>query len=450
MVKCVVGKAGKLLVRLFAAASMLTTLFGSANAMSDTKTVNDMFNKTRTVCIGRFLIDVPETAQVVLGPSAVPYELVLMEGKGRHLPEVLAKRLEVVEEEKKYADPELKGKDSMVGKVLDGVMPGQKLVFGVSRGSGGFYEVQSYVPVGDDLFMQSAQALPEEYRYMEIVHKLNAVAKRLRSRKEDYFPTEPGVCVEGGFIAESHRPGREWVTMGIRFREFPDIHMSFSMTNKSRLVQSDALEPRLRQAEKDARLEGHGDWYSRITVFRQGPRTIGKWVGFEALARKPPLGQEKEAYEFAFLSQGEPNNPLLPVLDIKLDSGVSNNIVGAVKTGISDDEAMALWDAVIGTLRVRPTVVPAQKAPPLAIGAVAMAGQCCPQEGWWEYLDHNEYEVVDGRRRYFKEGEKLPQVVLRKKIRQWFQWRERTISCMFPQLSVWTLHQAEGKDLQGK
>lgn len=72
------------------------------------------------------------------------------------------------------------------------------------------------------------------------------------------------------------------------------------------------------------------------------------------LARKPPQDGQEESYEFAFLSQGEPKNPYLPVLDIKLHSGVVNNRIGQVKPRISDEKAIELWDKLTQSIRKRP------------------------------------------------------------------------------------------------
>jgi hypothetical protein len=68
-----------------------------------------------------------------------------------------------------------------------------------------------------------------------------------------------------------------------------------------------------------------GEWYSSIKTFRRGARTVGKWTGYEVLTRKHAQELEQESHEFVFLSQGEPKNPMLPVLEIEMHSGVLGN-----------------------------------------------------------------------------------------------------------------------------
>jgi len=145
----------------------------------------------------------------------------------------------------------------------------------------------------------------------------------------------------------------EAVSVGIRLRNLADVHISINMTKKDIYIESDALEPRLKAAEKDAIAKGKGALYGRIKFLSKGVRRVGNWDGFEVGARMPAQKEAGEYHEFAYLSQGEPKNPLLPVLDVKLHSGVKGNKIGGAKAGISDDEAIYLWNEVLASIRPR-------------------------------------------------------------------------------------------------
>jgi len=67
------------------------------------------------------------------------------------------------------------------------------------------------------------------------------------------------------------------------------------------------------------------------------------------------IGAVMDSHEFAYFSHGEPGNPLLPTLDIALDTGVKRNKASAVQSSITDDEALYLWDKISGSIRLRPT-----------------------------------------------------------------------------------------------
>jgi hypothetical protein len=380
-----------------------------------------LFEKTRTVCFGRFVIEVPATATVVYGPAHVSMPIERYPGEGSRLAESVAEREQMLKSEARY--PKSQGLNLYV-KTLDGVMPGQKIVIGYETFSSPFYKVESLLNIGEDLFVQRMQAYPKKkegeqselWSTTEAIANLNMIAQRLRTRAADEVPTEPGICIDGGFVSEPPQYVYEWITLGVRLKEFPDVHFSISVTKKDILVESDAIEPRLKRAEKDAHKRGQGEWYSRIQFFRRGTRQLGDWTGFEVLARMPAQENVSERHEFAFLSQGVPKDPFKPVLDIKLDTGVKKNTAAGAPPSLSDEEAVALWDKLISSIRVRPTgAAPAKTSeavptPQLPLGELAATGLACPQTGWWQCAETGE--VQGGRRQRLMAGEPMPHAVL--------------------------------------
>ncbi|MYM95063.1 T6SS immunity protein Tli4 family protein [Duganella vulcania] len=315
--------------------------------------VKRLFTETKTICVGRFLIDVPQKSEVVYGPTSLPWPIIAYPGKGNSIDKIVAERLSELAEEKDWAIGPLADEDSSVGKIVNGAVPNQKIIFGVSKESGGIYRIDSYIKVDSDLFIQKAN--PISSRKDETVRELNAIAASLRSRDELEVPTQPGVCIEAGFVSDPNIAGYEALNIGVRLAEFPDVHLAVSVTKKDVLVESDALEPRLRQAEEIASRSGNAAWYSHIKTLRRGGRVIGKWHGFEILAWKPAQAEEGESHEFVFVSQGEPKNSLLPVLEVEFHTGIKENRLGGTKPSVSDDEAVAIWDKLTASIRVRPT-----------------------------------------------------------------------------------------------
>lgn len=322
--------------------------------MPETSRIAKLFENTRTVCIGRFLIDVPIDAEIVYGPSEVPYPVRVYPGKANEMEKLVADRLVEIQKAKPDVYGALAAKDSMFGKMINGVMPGQKILFGASAGSFAFYSIESYVKSEEDVLMQEAEAMGAPEKYGKVLTELNSMAPLFRSRRNMAIPAESGVCIEDGFIKDAGKPIFEMVGVGVRLTNFPDVHFSLSTTNKDILVPSDALEPRLKQAEQIAKDRGEGAWYKRIKNLRQGKREIGRWVGYEVLVRMPAQAAAGESHEFAFVSQGEPNNPYLPVLDLELHSGIRGNQIGGAKPSVTDEEAVAIWDKLTSSIRVRP------------------------------------------------------------------------------------------------
>lgn len=322
--------------------------------MAETSRIAKLFENTHTICVGRFLIDVPVDAEIVYGPSEVPYPVRVYPGKANEMEKLVEERLAEIQKAKPDVYGALAAKDSMFGKMINGVAPGQKILFGVSPGSFAFYNIESYVKSGDDVIMQDAEAMGTPEKYDTVLQELNSMARLFSSRPDMTIPAENGVCIKDGFIRDPGKSIFEMVGVGVRLVNFPDVHFSLSATNKDILVPSDALQPRLKQAEQIAVERGEGAWYTRIKNLRQGRREIGRWVGYEVLARMPAQAAAGEFHEFAFLSQGEPNNPYLPVLDLEMHSGIRDNQIGGAKPSVTNEEAVAIWDKLTSSIRVRP------------------------------------------------------------------------------------------------
>ncbi|WP_213953817.1 T6SS immunity protein Tli4 family protein [Variovorax sp. dw_954] len=375
-----------------------------------------LFEKTKTACFGRFAIDVPETATVVFGESQVPFNTDRVEGEGRNLAEWVRKAEGKLRASKRV--PTTSGL-TLFEKTIDGELPGQKIVIGYQSSSGSIYTISSFIAAGDDLFVQSSTAGVEpnapgsDWTLAKELVTLNKFARRLIPRLNDEIPAEPGVCIDGGFIADASGLSHETIPIGIRFNEFSDVHLSIKVTKKDVLVPSDAIDPRLEKAKRNAEESGMEDWYSSIKFLRRGERQIEGWNGFEVLARVPVQGNASENHEFKFKSQGEPNNALKPVLDVQLDTGVKGNVTASQKPSLTDEEAVALWDKLTSSIRVRPVSSTAKKTsdanPRRPLGELAATGRTCPQTGIWQCDD--EGNIQNGRRRHFKAGEVMPGIV---------------------------------------
>jgi len=315
-----------------------------------------LFAKTKPVCFAQFVLDVPATATVVYGPAQVDANIDRYPGETEKIPEFIAERQKKIEEDRKYLEAEFLGPESMYGKVIDGAVHGQKVVVGESQD---FYKIHSYVPIGPDLFVLEIHSIPAKgSKVHQEIAALNVLASQLRARAEDEVPAEPGSCIDGGFITGPVEYER--VTLGVRLAEFPDVHFSIMVIrNQQYLSEVSELDSRLKRAEEEARLEGDGAFYARIKFFRRAPRKLGAWNGFEAVARKPARDGASESHEFLYYSIGALNDTLQPVLDVQLDTGVQGNRNAGKPPSITDEEAVALWDKLLGSIRPHPAAAKA-------------------------------------------------------------------------------------------
>lgn len=373
-----------------------------------------LFAKTRTVCFGRFLVDIPATAILVYGPAEVDAPIQYFAGHGGRVAEHLAGRMAEVERERDFLDNDDVSALPHFGKVIDGEMPGQKIVFGSKNQVG--YTIHSFIPVENDLFVQHLNSVLPHYDRLTIFNK---VAAAIRPRLEGEIPTLPGTCIEGAFVPLDQKYER--VTLGVRLLEFADVHFSIEVhKNQMHLPESGRLELMRQQAEGEAEQRGFGSFFSRIKVLRQGLRQQGEWTGFEIATRTPALGANQEAHEFRFQSLGSVDDPLRPFLDVRLDSGVKYDIRASVKPSVTDEEAMELWDRLIRSIRIRPVSEPSGSSTSMErpdAPATVATGDSCPRAGYWRCREVGK--IVGQKRQSFAVGACMPPVLVLKAPNVW-------------------------------
>ena len=352
-----------------------------------------LFQKSKTVCFSHFIMEVPSTAEVVYGPAEVEADLVYYPGEASSIDRRVAEQLVEIEKDRIFLNVLKSDKLPLFGTIIEGSRPGSRIAFGSKSQVG--YDLYSFFTIEDDLFVQS---LKQVLKHEDHVSLLNSVASNLRLRANNEIPTEAGSCIDGAFIPIPLEYER--VTVGVRLKEFPDVHFSIEVhKNQTHIPELSDLETRLQRAAQEG-----GKWYSRIKFLRRGERQLGSWKGSEALVLKPAQETENEAHEFHFISLGEPDSPLVPGVDIQLDTGASRREIGAVRPSITDEEAVAVWDKLTGSIRVRPVSGPKPVKTPLT--STAETGAMCPESGWWQCDERGVLQ--SDRRKHVVAGDPMP------------------------------------------
>lgn len=344
------------------AALALVHLNGKTTMESPSARMTSLFTNQKTVCVGRFLIEIPATATLVYGGMAAPYKTYRLAGDAKNVARIIAeyKRDLAKRRDRVYGD--LLKTDSMLGKLIKGPAPNQQIFFDLSSEAGDMYEIKSLTAIGPDLYLQSANTFANLDYYSEDLAALTEGASRLTHRNDTAIPIESGFCIDGALVRDTKDYQVERIQVGVRLKELPDVHFSIEMVRKSRRVESDALEPRLREAESEAHAMGMGSWHRKIKTLRRGKRVLKPWTGYEVLARLPAQKLSGESHQFNFVAIGEPKNAYVPTIDMALDTGVKENEPGAVTPSITDEEAVYLWDRLTNSLRIRPVSAPPKQS----------------------------------------------------------------------------------------
>lgn len=379
-----------------------------------TPRLQSMFEKTKTVCFGRFMVDVPASAAVVWGEADVPLN-VSVYPDGVDNVKVLAKKF--IDELK--AEKAIYHNDIPLLISIDEVdQPEGKIVTGYD----GFeaikdLKINGYFKLNNDGVVIETHPLQDEKD--ETIADIKSIARRLRQRAENEMPTEPGNCIEYAFLPDKPGPDKELyaelLRIGFRLKEFPDTHLSiFVGPSNPNYTESDSLEWRLDRLDKEQKAGDPNNPLLKTKILRRGARQIHDWLnGFEALSRTPEQANIHSINDFAMDVKGVPSDPLKPYAEIQMQTGVADNGAGATKASLTDEEAIAVWDKITSTIRVRPTSATPVKTSEvgqgqqLVLGELAVTGRTCPQTGWWEPEESRD----SGRRQHIKAGERMPYLI---------------------------------------
>lgn len=410
------------LLALLSACKQHTNISESPHMIQLSPRVAAAFEKVKTVCFGRFEVEVPENTQVTWGRALVPLAVdIYVDGVN-----------EVKEMEKNFID-ELKSEKAiylnhvpLLISVTDVRDPDGRLVVGHD----GFeaingLRINRYFTLNNDGVV--IETRPLRAHKDETIALINSTASRLRPRHENEIPDEPGNCIEHGFLPDLANPTKEdlmeHIRIGFRLKEFPDAHFSIYVApSNPHDPESDSLETQFKRIKGDPATPEEMKVLSHIKYFRESPRKIHDWdTGYEVLMRTPDEDGSLSHHDFLMKFTGVPHNPYKPYADIQFQTGVVDDAAGAGKASLTDDEAVAVWDKITSTIRVRPTGASAKRAsadlPRLPLGELAATGRVCPQTGWWQPSEANT--VDGGSRQHFNAGERMPHVTLASKSSLW-------------------------------
>lgn len=336
--------------------------------------MDSLINAPQVRCVGRFLIDIP--GQPVLSPDGGQevdgVRLVVISMREEKFKEILSGKKAELEKktlpgEERY--PYLRYTkalpDGIVGVIFDRATSdvaasrmGRVLELIAWRGG---YSVTASIDAIDTDFPEFANdswIKESKTTIKEQSAVLLGVASRVRGRKETEIPAENGFCISNGFVS-GNASAIENVTMTYFLKSAPDVFLTLN-TNSS-YGRSDSLLDRGRRAQ-EVIAEGNG------AILRMGRHAIGGAKDGEELLYRilsDPDAERKRimTYKFAFEANNKAGNAVAPLLAIDLD-------IGEIRTGdgapienlgsvllkaatLTEPEAIALWDAVIPTVRPR-------------------------------------------------------------------------------------------------
>ncbi|MFN3416386.1 MAG: T6SS immunity protein Tli4 family protein [Caldimonas sp.] len=331
--------------------------------------VHKLTARMRTRCIGRHLIDLPE--DFVLNPVD-RVEIEGVEVSIRPLPRAgfdyqLERRTEELKRET------IHGEKTQSLREIRQLPDGRGVVFDRSKTGANpairTWELRAWLD-GYQLVMTtesydkslSKRPLAELKTDVEekYTHLLN-VYRRLRGRRDEEIPGEPGDCFAHGLWTGAQAEAAEFY-VNYHLKDAPDVFVQVSsISGDGNVARPDTgLMQRKSQIERDSRRSG-------IDILRFSARAIGKDGYEEYVAREPEkvtsarvaghtaivqTDQSVQGVERPFLTIEFYNGHYIPSPPRSLEEKAK--IPDLTRATLSEGQVLALWEAITATLRPRP------------------------------------------------------------------------------------------------
>lgn len=380
--------------------------------------VAQMTDKMKTLCVGRFLIDMPQEAEIELrGANIDGFDISAFE----ETEEAFRKRVADREAQLRAAPDWLGGNKNLesarevntdsglVGNIFMHSRTVQEGTQGNGLGGVERYRHEGITTealvhghgISIDLFYKD--------RALKWVEDLPRLVNQLVANPDNSVPTEPGFCMDRAYVRDPLRADqREQIIMSARLPNHPDVEFMLMLSAGLKpepqgiLERTDAADGVLSIAER-----------MRVTRLRAGKREIGGLAG-EELAELVVEENEARVHTFWWEVNGTEDNVFVPHLMFKMTTGNGNR--QPVPSSLSDGAALGLWDKISSSIRLRsaePQETRRVEAPTTPLGTYASAGERCPESGWWLCGDGGgEVGVLGGQRQYIKRGDVMPQALL--------------------------------------
>ena len=183
-------------------------------------------------------------------------------------------------------------------------------------------------------------------RKQSIVEDCNLLSTEWREVKEGEIPIGPGF-VTGEMMLSDQRFNPESWDLTIRLANKPDVAL------RVRAFAQDAPEPSLR-TRAGGIVAGMFGMAGGLVRLRNRERPVGPIWAEEILVAGTQNG--KRAYGFKWEAPGKGSSLAEPQINISLEVGESAYTTNA-QSFTSDEEALALWDTLVESIRLRPGAV---------------------------------------------------------------------------------------------
>jgi hypothetical protein len=343
-----------------AAALGATMLTGYAvGHMHTSENVERMSKQTKTVCVGRFLLDVPVDAQVSIGSATIDGLDITHYGNetAEQFDHRTARRTAEIN-----ADETAASRTSMESEqeIRQDTVRGKIFVF--NRQASYYLSNGEKMPTLSVSIDGYANVYGMSLRFSAVTYKPEAIPDvarllaHLQPLEQGSLPKQPGFCLDGAFLLDPLTAERgEHIVMFAGMPGHEDLGVGMAT------MAGHTPGPGLIERSTASRTGSYAFLNSRLSALRKGQRTIHGIPG-EEFVFKSRENNGTTGYAFNWETQGTESDVLRPFVSLELQAGMSLRAGGApVQATLPEAALFDLWQSMTSSLRVRP-VAPATRS----------------------------------------------------------------------------------------
>lgn len=301
-----------------------------------------------TYCVGRFLIDAPPGAKPQ-GNYGLRIASIGVQSLTNASPEqalgVLDRQLENREGDLRAQLMPQGGGTRFLGLSRPG--PASRAVHYMTPGPEPDGRADGYVvKPGGMVFLQTSAYEAADFKvFSDFIAQIEPT---LSIRAETDIPKVAGFCIDNGFVAYNPPNGENVNTWGWTVPGHPDAYFSFTSRTNGKEVKAGIVD-----REASILREAGARLMQSIKTLRKRRFDLG---GMQAQEWSRVTTDDKPQIYLDIEIPGQPNDNAAPAITLSMSVGGYGE-GGYHAPSLSEGEALALWDRVISTLRLRPGAV---------------------------------------------------------------------------------------------
>jgi hypothetical protein len=365
-----------------------------------------MKSTMQTICLGRFLVDVPKGANYIGGAFHYGVAFSISNALSEAVKTNLEKRIQTLNlETSKFRVH----KTVILPQIGGGIVAYREkdyMVYGQELG----YMLEGYAYMSGKQYLLKSKSSHDNLQLA--LDRMLSVLSAIKPRRPNEFPTEPGFCVDGAYLAgEPGQPHYEYANARFGLKGHRDVWI-YMYTD----VNGDKLDDGLlaRVANSKPLPADLLDVAKQIRSLRVGKHPV-KGIDAEEILKAYPTDGDGYSHKFYWEANGKPRSIKEPTIVVELQTATADGGGLLANSSLTDKQAIELFDAIVNSIRLRPTgtaktsdagTPDAPLSPHLPLGTRITSAANCPQTGMWECA--SDASGLTQKRRFIEAGQPMP------------------------------------------